>query len=93
MMITLKATEAADRHKLRVVLMDQDGRTGAQLDSEFGVAPGPDARPGEQLAIPLVFNLGSLAIPKVGTYSIEILIDSQHARSLPFVAGTQSPQK
>lgn len=91
MMITLKSTEAADRHRLRLVLMDEDGKTGAQLDGEFGVSPGPDTRAGEQLAVPLTFNLGGLAIPKKGTYSIDVLIDSQHVRSLTFVAGAQPP--
>jgi hypothetical protein len=91
MMLTLEPTEADDKHKLRAVLQDQDGNQIARIDGEFGVQPGKSARPGERLAVPMVLPLAGLPIPKAGTYSFELLLDSQHVRSLAFVAQVPTP--
>jgi uncharacterized protein DUF6941 len=87
MMLTLRPTEAAEQHKLRIVLQTEDGANVAELDGQFAVQAAPKGlRPGEQLGMPVVLDLRNVAIPKEGMYSLEILIDSQHVRALPFVA-------
>lgn len=85
-MLTLQRSEASERHRLKVILQDQDGQVGAQLDGEFGVTMKPGTKPGEALAIPMVLDLGGVLIPKAGVYSFELLVDSQQMRALPFTA-------
>jgi hypothetical protein len=92
MMLTLQPTEAGD-HKLRVILQDQDGVAIVSLDGGFQVTRGPDARPGELLAVPLVLALHNVAIPKAGTYSVEVLVDSHHIRSLVFASSPRPTPK
>lgn len=87
-MITLMPVEAKGPHRLRVVIQNEDGGPLAELDGEFGVGALPvhALKPGEPLATPMVLNLRQIPIPKEGVYSVELLIDSQLAKSLPFVA-------
>jgi hypothetical protein len=87
LLVTLEPAEARQPHKLTVILQDQDGQVGAQLDGQFGVASPTGAKPGERLLVPVVLNLLPVAIPKAGTYSLELLIDGHLERSLAFVAG------
>jgi hypothetical protein len=91
MVLTLQRSEATEKHRIRVLVQDDDGQNIAQVDGEFGVAPGPDAQPGEQLAMPMILNLSNVGIPRPGVYSVEILLDSQLFRSIPFVAGNTPP--
>lgn len=86
LLLTLQRSEVTERHRLRLNIVNEDGKQVAQLDGEFGIEPGPDVRPGEQVAMPLILNLGGIAIPKAGSYSMDLLVDSQLARSLPFYA-------
>ena len=86
MLITLQPTEARDSHRIRIVLQNADGAPGAEIDGQFHVQAGPGSQPGEQVAVPMVLNLHGIAIPNAGTYSLELLLDGHHVRSIPFVA-------
>lgn len=90
--LLLHPSEATERHRIRVLLQDDDGQLLAQLDGEFSVGTeGADTRPGELIAVPLVLNLTGFPIPRTGTYSLELLLDNQHARSLAFVVVDSPP--
>jgi hypothetical protein len=86
LMLTLAPSEARDVHRLRVILQDADGAQVAQLDAEFGFSQVEQFQPGQRISMPLVLPLQQVAIPKKGDYSVEILIDSQLKKGLPFVA-------
>jgi hypothetical protein len=90
--LTVHPTEAAEQHRFRVVVQNADGATVAQIDAEFGLnppldaTPGPGPQPGEMLAAPAVLDLRNVGVPEPGAYSVELLLDGQHVRSLPFIA-------
>lgn len=92
MLVTLQPSESHDEHRLRIILQDQDGKPVAKMDGGFGAKAGPDSRPGEALAFPIVVGLEGLPIPSHGVYSIEVLIDHQLARSLVFQAELKQDQ-
>jgi hypothetical protein len=85
LLFTVQPAEAREKHRLRIALQDADGQLVAELAGEFELKPGPGIQPGEQVPMPMVFNLHPLVIPKAGTYSMEILVDGHLVRSMPFV--------
>lgn len=85
MMMTMPANEAGE-HRVRIVLQDQDGKTLVTVDGGFEVAKGAVSKMGEHLAVPLAIPLHGVVIPKAGTYSLEVLVDGHHIRSLSFAS-------
>lgn len=97
-LFTVHPTEAAEPHRVRIVIQSVDGPPEiARLDGEFALDPadarlGPAGRqPGESLVFPLGLSLRQIAIPEPGSYSVEILVDNQHVDSLFFMV--QPPQE
>lgn len=90
LLLTVHPTEAAEPHRVRVLIQSADGPPEiARLEGEFSFGdptPGPRGRqPGESLVLPLGLNLRQIAIPEPGGYSVEILVDNQHVDSLFFM--------
>lgn len=86
MMATLMPVEAGTQHSLTVVVQGMDGLRVAEVTGPFGIGTlPPGTQPGEPLAIPMVLDLRHVMIPSPGTYSVEVLVDSQLAKSLPFL--------
>lgn len=74
-------TEIDRDHTLEIRLIDSDGGELARVDGQFN-AHGP-GQPGREIALPLVMNLVNTRFERADDYSLEILIDNQHAKSLP----------
>lgn len=89
--LRLRPSEAEEMHRLRIVVRDEDGKKVAELGGEFGIAPGQGLKPGEMLAMPIVLPLQGVAIPRPGTYGVDVLLDSLNVRSLSFVAEQTKP--
>ena len=95
LVLTVHPTEAGP-HTLSVVLQGADGQQVARLDAQF-VVPGPlmprppelpaelFAQPGEMIVVPLAISLQMVAIPGSGRYSLEILVDGDHKKTLAFL--------
>ena len=80
-------TEMDSEHTLGVVMIDADGKEIGSVTADFQIAADPDkGRPGETLVLPLVVPLHQVIIPQHGAYSVEVLIDGQHKRSLGVLA-------
>ena len=80
-------TEMDSEHTLEVVMIDADGQEIGNVGADFAIAPDPDkGRPGETLILPLVVPLQNVMLPGAGAYSVEVLIDGQHKRSLGVLA-------
>lgn len=77
-------TEANRPHEVDVIVQSEDGAAVAQLKGGFQISTNEGARAGEPALIPFVIDFRSVAVPKHGGYSVEILLDSTHMRSLPF---------
>lgn len=87
LLLTLHPSEATDEHELRILIQDTDGKQIARVDAMFSV--GTQVMPipaGEMVRAPIAIQLRTVPIPAPGLYSIELLVDKQHRRSLPFQA-------
>jgi hypothetical protein len=87
LLLTLHPSEATESHQLRILLQGEDGALVAQLDANFELSgPPPKVPPGQMVRVPLAVPLRQIVLPHQGNYSIEILVDKQHRRSLPLTA-------
>lgn len=79
--LLLHPTEAERDHALEVRMMDSDGGSLASIGGTFTASGGIQS--GREIAVNLVFNLVSTRFERAGDYSIEILINNEHKKSLP----------
>ena len=87
LLFELHPTEANMKHSLSIVLLDEDGHRLAEVNADFQVGRQMGAgRRGENIVLPLAVSLQQMEIPNPGAYSVEILIDGQHKRSVTMVA-------
>ncbi len=87
LLFEIHPTEMNSEHSLQVVLIDEDGRQFGHVTADFHVASDSGkGRPGENLILPLVLPLQQVMLERPGAYSVEILIDGQHKRSLSVLA-------
>ena len=86
--IVVHPSEFDADHKIAVLLNDDDGHKLAEIGSDFHITPEMrrGIEPGEEFAVNMPLNLPMIAIPRVGDYVFDILIDGQHQRSVPFKA-------
>jgi hypothetical protein len=69
-------------HKIRINVIDQDGREVApRLEDEISVKVPDDA---DSRAVNLILNLHGLKLPDYGEYRIDLAVDNRLEASLPF---------
>lgn len=86
--IMVHPTEMEHPHQLQIVVQDADGHKITEVRAEVQAEPLPEGvEPGEEgeLLIPWAFP-GRPKLPAAGRYSMELLIDGVHQRSVPFRA-------
>ena len=84
--LTLHPTELDRPHQIEIQIRGEDGLEIAKLGGQTQVLQN------QQGALPkgwdagslLSFALTGLRLPRFGFYSVEILIDGNHAKSIPF---------
>ena len=86
MRLLLHPTEMSKPHKVEIQLNDEDGQSIApRISLNTNPSPPPTSHPtGWDVAALVVVGMQSLMIPKPGGYSLEILLDDQHFRTIPF---------
>lgn len=82
--VMVHPTESDRPHQLEARLQAEDGATIARVDIGFELNPSGSERPGEELPVAFALPLHGVAIPHVGAYSFELLIDGVHQASIPF---------
>lgn len=93
--LVYNAAEAGRDRQLRLQVNDADGKALIPpLDASFtpqGRAPGVpiEAPLGALLAVRIA---GAPILPKPGPYAVEVLIDGNHVRSIPFVVAIPGAQ-
>jgi len=90
-MVQLHPIEAQDEQRLRTVVVDGDGNELGRLEGSFRASPSPTLEPGELVSVPFVVGLSGLQIPGPGTYSVELLLNGSHVRSLRVDAHDTTP--
>lgn len=78
-------TEAIRPHEVEVIVQSEDGDPVGQLKGGFQINRATGAVAGEAALIPFVVDFRGATVPKRGGYSVEILLDGTHMRSLPFL--------
>jgi len=73
-------TEGDRAHTLEIRLIDSDGGELARMEGNFQAAGGP---PGRDLPMNISLALSNIRFERAGDYSIEMLLDGQHVKSLP----------
>jgi uncharacterized protein DUF6941 len=74
-------TEAERPHGLEVRLIDSDGGELARMEGSFQAAGG--GPPGRELPMNISLAMANIRFERAGDFSIEVLVDNQHAKSLP----------
>ena len=72
--------ESERAHTLEIRLIDDDGHELARMEGNFQAAGGP---PGRELPMNISLALSNIRFERQGDYSIELLLDGQHVKSLP----------
>lgn len=67
-------------HSIDIRLSDADGNELLKLD---GRAHLQSDRPGHPIFTQAILTLNNLTFPRAGTYTVDILVDRRHERSIP----------
>lgn len=87
--VSVHPTEVTDsNHSLTVLMLGEDGEQIARVDGSFGSNPKAleAIPPGEDMFVNVALPIGQVALPKPGPYSIEILLDNNHEKTVRFTA-------
>lgn len=85
--ILIDVAEAQQQHHVELIYQDEDGRRLLQVSGALGpVDPDQPLPPaGRAYGVSAAFNL-SLPVPRLGDYSLELLIDGESAKSITLTA-------
>jgi hypothetical protein len=78
----LTRSECAVPHDLQLVFQDEDGARLLELNATFTAEYPDNLAPGELAGAVFPANLG-LPLPRYGRYSLELLVDGLHKKSVP----------
>jgi hypothetical protein len=74
-------------HHLEVRLGDADGKELARIEGDIE-ASGSSASPGREASVNMVINMAQMRFETPGDFSIEILMNNQHQKSLALHVGS-----
>ena len=69
---------------IEVRVVDEDGGQLAAMHGHFRATPSPSHPKGWDVPLMAVFGLHGLNLPRTGLYSVEVLADGAHQRTLNF---------
>jgi len=81
MRLLVHPMEADHPHSLDIRLIDTDGRELTKLEGTFSADAGN--RGGREAAINITLNFQNTRFERAGDYSLELLVNGQHLKSLP----------
>lgn len=87
LVVELEPRELGRPHEFAVTIVDADGNRIAEARGGLNVLVA-DREDGENVSAPLALDLRNVPLPKDGSYSAEVRLDGNPARSLPFWART-----
>lgn len=73
--------EAEDEHQIEIRLIDSDGGELARINGNLSARGTPQT--GRDIAMNMVINMVNTRFERPGDYSLEIMIDGDHQRSVP----------
>jgi uncharacterized protein DUF6941 len=85
LLLELHQTEGATQHQLQVLVQGEDGQRVGEVKAAFQMGTS-DVDVGENLLIPIALDLRPARLPVPGSYTVEIVIDGTHQRTIQFKA-------
>ncbi len=82
--LQLHRTETDRQHVIEVRILDEDGRQLAELHGHAQPRTPEDLPVGWEVPVMVNFPIHNLALPRAARYSVEILGDGLHLKSLNF---------
>jgi hypothetical protein len=82
--LLLHRSETDSPHVIEVRVVDEDGGQLAAMHGHFRATPTPSHPKGWDVPLMAVFGLHGLNLPRNGLYSVEVLADGVHQRTLNF---------
>jgi hypothetical protein len=81
--ILVDVAEAREEHHVELIYQDEDGNRLFQVSGTIGpISPDqPFPAPGRSYGVPIAFNI-PLPVPRLGDYSLELLIDGEQGKSI-----------
>src|SRR3954471_20013826 len=80
--LELDRHEAEAAHDLQVIVVDEDGQQLAEIAGEIQLGE-TQMMIGENLNVPIVFDLRNVPIERYGSVEIRLYIAGEHRRTLP----------
>jgi hypothetical protein len=88
LLLELHQMELATQHQLEVVVQGEDGQRMGEVKGAFQMGA-PEIEVGENLLVPIALDLRPARLPAPGSYTVEIVIDGTHQRTIQFRAMTR----
>jgi hypothetical protein len=82
MVLELERLEAEAAREVRVVVVDEDGKELAEIAGEIQLGA-PELMIGENLNVPITFDLRNVPIERYGSVEVRLYVDSELRRTLP----------
>jgi hypothetical protein len=79
----------AGTHAVIIVLKDPRGKELMKIDGEMKLAAGPGDVAGG-IRVPHILNLDGLVFPVAGRYAFDVIVDGEHAVSIPLTVNGPS---
>lgn len=85
--ILVDVAEAQQQHHIELIYQDEDGQRLLQVSGGFGPVGADQPLPpaGRPYGVPVAFNL-PLPVPRLGDYSLDLLIDGELKKSITLTA-------
>jgi hypothetical protein len=91
MRITMTPAEAHHAHEIELIYQDADGTRVAEFNARWVPQPNqPAMLPGMRPAIAIPFNF-AMPLPAYGRFSLELLIDHAHKKSIDITVAEPPP--
>lgn len=85
LLLELHQTEGATQHQLQVLVQGEDGQRVGEVKAAFQMGAA-EVDVGENLLLPIALDLRPARLPASGSYTVEIVIDGTHQRTIQFKA-------
>lgn len=85
LLLELHQTEGATQHQLQVLVQGEDGQRVGEVKAAFQMGAA-EVDVGENLLLPITLDLRPARLPASGSYTVEIVIDGTHQRTIQFKA-------
>jgi hypothetical protein len=69
-------------HRLEVLIVGEDGEEVARVDAEVRVGNPAQAKPAENVHVPIAVDLRGVPLERPGAYELRVYVDDEHRRTL-----------